>query len=128
MKRKKSIPLHLDIDGSFAINDLDQIPGLGKNLSSGSYELTTISRDNLSLHHASFEGAPQKHPYNDGILVLIMDPFTPNKKIYEFSIESIGFIEEIGTITSDKGKSALKIRVWVKKGQPAVLSEPFIVS
>lgn len=70
----------------------------------------------------------KKHPHDDKILILMAEPFSKNKEFYEFTVDSIGQIEEIGTITNQDGESALQIRVWVKKGTPAIKSKPFIVS
>jgi hypothetical protein len=64
---------------------------------------------------------------DENILILLTSPFTSDKKFYEFYVNSIGSIEEIGTITSEKGESAIKVRVWVKKGMPALKAEPFII-
>ncbi|HOP62705.1 MAG TPA: hypothetical protein PK906_04985 [Spirochaetota bacterium] len=74
-----------------------------------------------------FIGSPKKHPSNENILMLITNPFDENKKFYEFYMDSISAIEEIGTITSDNCKSAYQIRVWVRKGTMAIKSETFIV-
>jgi len=74
-----------------------------------------------------FVGSPKKHPSNDNILMLITNPFDENKQFYEFYMDSISAIEEIGTISSENCKSAYQIRIWVRKGTMAIRSETFIV-
>lgn len=74
-----------------------------------------------------FVGSPKKHPSNDNILMLITNPFDENKQFFEFYMDSISAIEEIGTISSENCKSAYQIRIWVRKGTMAIRSETFIV-
>ena len=74
--------------------------------------------------YASFEGIPKKHPTDSKVLILFTDPFSKDRTFYEFSIDSIANIEELGTISSPEGESAYKIRVWAKKGMPALKSTP----
>jgi hypothetical protein len=74
-----------------------------------------------------FTGTPKKHPNDDKILILLTDPFSKNKEFYEFTVDSIAYIEETGTITNQDGESAIQIRVWIKKGKPAIKAKPFIV-
>ncbi len=73
-----------------------------------------------------FEGSPKRHPANDNILVLLTNPFDKNKMFYEFHLDTISAVEELGTVTSEKD-SIYQVRVWVKKGAIAVRSETFIV-
>ncbi len=91
------------------------------------YDVDTIREVNLGKTHRPFEGSPKKHPTDSNLLILIDSPFSAQKKFFEFSLESIGNIEELGTKTSEKGESAYLIRVWIKKGMPALKSEAFIV-
>jgi len=94
---------------------------------SGKYDLDRKRELNIHETHTSFEGIPKKHPTNKNVLILLTDSFNHVQKFYEFSIETIGNIEDLGTITNKEGKSVTKIRVWVKKGMPAICSESFIV-
>jgi len=75
----------------------------------------------------AFVGSPKKHPSNENILMLITNPFDENKQFYEFYMDSISAIEEIGTISSENCKSVYQIRIWVRKGTMAIRSETFIV-
>jgi hypothetical protein len=81
----------------------------------------------ISKTHRVFEGTPKKHPHDESIMILLIDPFSKKREFYEFTVDSIGHIEEIGTITNVDGDSALKIRIWIKKGTPAIKAKPFIV-
>lgn len=75
-----------------------------------------------------FEGIPRKHSHNESILVLLTEPLEDHESFYEFTADAIAGLEEMGSITSEKeGYTYMKVRVWVKKGYPAVRSETFIV-
>ena len=91
------------------------------------FSIDKIRNVNLREEFIPFEGSPKKHPSNENILMLITNPFDDNKKFFEFYMDTITAIEEIGTITSDDSKSIYQIRIWVKKGTMAVRSETFIV-
>jgi len=86
-----------------------------------------IRNVNYSEEYHPFEGSPKRHPTNENILILISNPFEENKQFYEFHLDTISSVEEIGTLTSDDNRSVYQIRVWVKKGTMAVKSETFIV-
>ena len=82
---------------------------------------------NHDKKYKAFEGIPKKHPTDSKVLILFTAPFSNDDTFYEFTIDSIGNIEELGTISSPEGQSAYKIRVWAKKGMPALKSTPFII-
>lgn len=94
---------------------------------SRNYDVDKLRSVNYREDYIPFEGSPKRHPTNDNILILIANPFEVDKKFFEFYLDTISAIEEIGTLTSDDNKSAYQIRVWVKKGTMAVRSETFIV-
>ncbi|HOK01111.1 MAG TPA: inorganic pyrophosphatase Ppa [Spirochaetota bacterium] len=75
----------------------------------------------------AFVGSPKKHPSNENVVMLIENPFDEHKIFYEFYIDSISAVEEIGTIASENSQSAYQVRLWVKKGTIAIKSETFIV-
>jgi hypothetical protein len=83
--------------------------------------------EDFKTTHRVFEGTPKKHPNDGNIMILLTDPFSKKKDFYEFTVDSIGHIEEIGTITNQDGDSAMQVRLWVKKGTPAIKAKPFIV-
>ena len=91
------------------------------------FALEKYQTENISKTHRVFEGTPKKHPNDDTLMILLSDPFSKNKEFYEFTVDSVGHIEEIGTITNEEGESALKVRIWIKKGTPAIKAKPFIV-
>lgn len=74
-----------------------------------------------------FIGTPKKHANDDKILILLTDPFSKNTEFYEFTVDSIANVEETGTITNQDGESAIQVRIWIKKGMPAIKAKPFIV-
>lgn len=94
---------------------------------SNNYNIDKLRNVNYSKDCAPFEGSPKRHPTNENILILIANPFDENKRFFEFHLDTICAVEEIGTLTADDNKSAYQIRVWVKKGTMAVKSETFIV-
>lgn len=81
---------------------------------------------NFVESHAAFVGTPKKHQYDKSKIILLSDPFSEKKIFYEFLIDTIDLVEELGTISSENGTNALQIRVWIKKGTPAIKYEPFI--
>lgn len=81
----------------------------------------------INITHRAFIGVPRKHQNDSKIIILMLDPFQKNKEFYEFTIDSIDRMEEIGTITNEDGQSAMKVKIWVKKGVPAIKAKPFIV-
>lgn len=94
---------------------------------SKNYNIDRMRNLNYDKEYHSFEGSPKRHPTNENILILILNPFDEDKMFYEFYLESISAIEEIGTVTSENNNSAYLVRIWVKKGTVAVRSETFIV-
>lgn len=94
---------------------------------STAFEVDRFRDADINKFYTPFEGSPKKHPTDEKILVLIADPFSRRSRFYEFSIESIGTIEEIGTVSSERGENAYMIRIWIKKGMTALKTEPFIV-
>ncbi len=91
------------------------------------YDIDKYREINFFKTHTSFTGTPKKHPADRGKLVLVADPFASETEFFEFPIEAIDYFEEVGTVSSEFGDSALRIRIWVKKGTPALRYEPFVV-
>jgi len=85
------------------------------------------STKNIKETHASFEGTPKQHPTDKNIIVLLTDPFDRESVFYEFAIDSVGSVEDLGTIISNTGDTAHKVRVWIHKGKTAIKSQPFNV-
>jgi len=91
------------------------------------FNIDKLRQPNFREDYSSFEGSPRRHPSNDKILILVTNPFDENMMFYEFNLDTVSAVEEIGTITSSDSKSAYQVRIWVKKGTLAVKSETFIV-
>lgn len=94
---------------------------------SKNYNIDKIRNVNYNEEYQPYEGSPKRHPTNENILILIVNPFDENKRFYEFHLDTIIAVEEIGTLTSNDNTSVYQIRVWVKRGTLAVKSETFIV-
>jgi inorganic pyrophosphatase len=93
----------------------------------GIYNVDKPRARNIRETHAAFEGYPQKHPTDRNLLILMTAPFSVDSKFYEFSIDTIGKVEDLGKITNENGESVNRARIWIKKGMPAIISESFIV-
>ncbi len=91
------------------------------------FNIDKLRHTDLKEEYTSFEGSPKRHPSNENILLLVTNPFDANMQFYEFNLETVSAVEEIGTITSEDSKSSYQVRIWVKKGTLAVKSETFIV-
>lgn len=91
------------------------------------YAVEKYRSEDINLTHRTFVGTPKKHPNDSMILILMTNPFSSTSDFYEFTVDSIGHIEEIGTTTNEDGDSAMKVKVWIKKGVPAIKAKPFMV-
>lgn len=91
------------------------------------FHIDKIRKIDLKQDHEIFEGSPKRHPTSDNLIILVKNPFDEKKIFYEFYMDTISSIEEIGTLSSEHGKNAYMIRLWVKKGNMAIRSETFIV-
>lgn len=94
---------------------------------SNKFDITKYKEINFFNTHVSFIGTPKKHSTNKDKVIILTDPFSEQNIFYEFHINSIDYIEEIETITSEDGKTAPKMRLWIKKDSIGVKHEPFIV-
>ena len=94
---------------------------------SGQFEIQRSGKIDLSDTHNAYEGTPKKHPANDNILVLFTDPVGSDPGFYEFSVDTIGAVEELGTAATTTGQSYFRIRVWIRKGTRALRAEEFLV-
>ncbi len=91
------------------------------------FEIELYHKNNLKDKYRCFIGSPQKDPHDKTKIILLIDPFTDNEKYLEFPVKSIGHIEEIGTISSNEGKTALQVKIWIKKSTIAFETKTFIV-
>ncbi|MDR3237019.1 MAG: hypothetical protein LBT84_00785 [Spirochaetia bacterium] len=102
--------------------DIQKMLSIGKR-----YDLDRKSDVNINETHTPFEGFLHARPSDNGVLLLFYNPFSVEEKFYEFSIDSIAKIDDLGKVTNENGETANKIRVWVKKGMPAIISESFVI-
>jgi inorganic pyrophosphatase len=77
--------------------------------------------------HVSFSGTPKKHPYDQGKVILVADPFSTNNLFYEFTKEDISYVEELPSLVNQDGETITMVRVWVKKMSVGLRCSPFIV-
>ncbi len=81
----------------------------------------------LKKTHVAFTGSPQKHPYNSGKVILVVDPCSTNTFYYEFEKEDISYAEELPNMVNLDGEAVIMARIWVKKRSIALRCSPFIV-
>ncbi|MCL1911249.1 MAG: hypothetical protein FWG13_03490 [Leptospirales bacterium] len=91
------------------------------------YDIEKKSGLNINETHAPFEGFIRARPSDKGVLLLFSDPFSIEDKFYEFSVDSISKAEDLGQIADEDGQTASRVRLWVKKGMPAIICESFII-
>lgn len=77
--------------------------------------------------YSSFVGIPGRSHSDPAKVLIFPELYTDTGEYLEFFIKDICHIEELETISSPEGKSAVKARVWVKKGVRAVKARPFTV-
>lgn len=87
----------------------------------------TLERANYSATCTAFEGVPRSHPHEKNLLMLMGSPYSDDRDFYEFSFDHIVHVEELGTATDENGDTLFLMRIWVKKGSPALHYTPFIV-
>lgn len=81
----------------------------------------------LRKEYVPFTGSPQKHPYDQEKVMLVVDPYSSSTSFYEFRADDIAFVEDQVNITDADGETINMIRAWVKKGAIAIRSTPFLV-
>lgn len=91
------------------------------------FDIERLDRLTFYDTHVAFEGTPKKHSTDRTKVILLTDPFSQHNIFYEFPISAIEHIEELGTISSEDGRSAAKLRLWIKKGVLGIKYEPFII-
>ncbi len=92
-----------------------------------SFDVQKYREMNFFETHVSFEGTPRKHPSDKTKVILLTDPFSDKKVFFEFPISAIDYVEELETLSSEDGRSAVRMRLWIKKGSVGIRYEPFIV-
>jgi hypothetical protein len=93
------------------------------------FELEAYKRfPDLTLDHVAFSGSPQKHPYDEKKIILIVDPFSTHTFYYQFNMADIEGVEMLPSLVTADGESVTMARVWVKKGSIGLKSFPFVVA
>ena len=107
---------------------MEELTYLRKLIStSAKFDIAAYSQNDFTREFVAFEGTPRKHPHDVSRVLLLADPFQAHASFFEFPVDSVAHIEEIGTISSPDGKSIYKIRIWVKRGVVAIEHRPFVV-
>lgn len=81
----------------------------------------------LSFDHVAFTGTPKKHPYDEGRIILVTDPFSTQTAYYEFELADVEGVEELPNLTTIEGEAVTMVRLWVRKGCVGIRSVPFLV-
>lgn len=84
-------------------------------------------RRKLRETHVPYTGAPQRHPYDDGRILLVADPYSPNTFYYEFDREDVSYVEELPNLVNMDGETISMVRIWVRKMSIGVRCQPFFV-
>ena len=90
-------------------------------------EIETMDDITFRDRFVPFEGAPQKHPYDKTKVRLVKNPFEETGSYWEFPVTSIGRVEEAESIGAEDGRTALILRIWIRKGTRAVSCSPYTV-
>ena len=95
------------------------------------FQVQTYKRpkDIKTLREANvgFTGTPQKHPFNDEKVILVVDPYSANNFYYEFDKKDLSYVEELPSVVDLEGNTFTMVRIWVKKMSVGVRCSPFIV-
>jgi inorganic pyrophosphatase len=90
------------------------------------YKVPKDTKD-LMQTHVSFSGSPQKHPHEDGRIILVADPYSNNTFYYEFEIRDVHYMEKLPSLVNVHGETITMFRIWVKKKSIGLRCIPFVV-
>ena len=102
--------------------DIQKLLAMGKQ-----YEIGKKSDININETHTPFEGFPRTRSSDKGALFLFSDAFSVENKFYEFSVDTIAKIDDLGQVANESGQTVNRVRLWVKKGAPAIIAESFVI-
>lgn len=74
----------------------------------------------------AFEGALRLH-YNPGLVMLLLNPLEPNSTLFEFRVQDIVHAEQLANLSRENGVTVERVRLWIRKGSPAVRMQPLRV-
>ena len=90
-----------------------------------SFEVVAIK--DAYCESVSYTGTPIRSSSDHTKIIILTDPFSQNDTMYEINIKDIYKIEETGTVSSEDGRSALSVKIWIKKGSTALVTKSFTV-
>jgi hypothetical protein len=90
------------------------------------YELQTYHSE-PPQDAVSFIGSPRKHPYDDGKILLIVDPHEGDSAILEFRVSDIVCAQDLPSPVTEAGESYPIVRIWMRRGSIGIRYEPFEV-
>ncbi len=75
----------------------------------------------------AFTGAPRKHPYDDGKIILLSEPQEGVSAIYEFKVSDIVGAQNLPSPVTVAGESYKIVKLWIRRGAVGLCYEPFEV-
>ena len=82
--------------------------------------------DSLEKESTPFCGALRPH-YNPNMILLLTSPLESRSEVFEFRSEDITYAEELSNLSKPNGVTVEQVRLWVRKGSPAMRMEPVLV-
>ena len=62
--------------------------------------------------------------YNPNMILLLTSPLESRSEVFEFRSEDIVYAEELSSLSKPNGVTVEQVRLWVRKGSPAMRMEP----
>lgn len=75
----------------------------------------------------AFCGVPRKHPYDSKKIIVVIEPLSSQALFYEFRLDDILHIDDLPSISLEKGQNLRMVKVWVSKGSYGIRYESFKV-
>jgi inorganic pyrophosphatase len=82
---------------------------------------------NLTDEAIPFAGSLRLH-YNPGLVLLLLHPQESNSMLYEFRVDDIVYAEKLASLTRESGVTVERVRLWIRKGAPAMQMKPVRVN
>ena len=95
-------------------------------LNSPFYELQPYKSD-PPQDALAFTGSPRMHPYDDGKIILLVEPNAGESAIYEFKAADIVGAQDLPSPVTEAGESYRIVRLWIRRGAVGIRYEPFEV-
>lgn len=95
-------------------------------LSGSFYEIQAYKSD-PPQDALAFTGSPRKHPYDDGKVILIVEPKDGDSAIYEFKASDVVGAQDLPSPVTEAGESYRIVRLWIRRGSIGIKYEPFEV-